>query len=106
MALSWSRFLRADAAEAAKVARHENLIQRSDTSNERRGRDERGQDMRPGKPARITFMVLFRQLCDPQMPKQRALLSMPCAAGDWLCPSCNVVNFASRQECFKCSEAR
>ncbi|CAL5219459.1 g1294 [Coccomyxa viridis] len=64
---------RADAAEAAKVARHESSIQRGEVSSERRGRDDRNQDMRPG---------------------------------DWMCPSCNVVNFANRTECFRCSEAR
>ena len=27
-------------------------------------------------------------------------------AGDWLCESCNAVNFANRMECFKCYEPR
>ena len=54
--LTWPSALPADAAEASKVARHENSMQRSEASSERRGREDRNQDMRPGKSAHIALV--------------------------------------------------
>ncbi len=51
MPLTWPTFLPADAAEASKVARHESSMQKSEASSERRGREDRNQDMRPGESA-------------------------------------------------------
>ena len=75
--LTWQTLLPADAAEAAKVARHESTIQRSEASSERRGRDDRNQDMRPGEVSASccrahvrTALLLSALLC-----------RTPCSAG-------------------------
>ena len=104
--LTFPNISAADAAEAAKVARHESSIQRGEVSSERRGRDDRNQDMRPGEFAHLAIVTFFSRCSCVSTPLSSATLSMPCVAGDWMCPSCNVVNFANRTECFRCSEAR
>lgn len=56
----------ADAAEAAKVAKHESLVQKSEFRDERRGRDRDreqngGQNMRPGRTLHLAIKASSRQ---------------------------------------------
>ena len=57
--------------------------------------------------ARFTSSGVLGTLRMPLILKRRAsLCAWVCFAGDWLCESCNAVNFANRTECFKCYEPR
>ncbi|CAK0741840.1 hypothetical protein CVIRNUC_001354 [Coccomyxa viridis] len=117
---------KADAAEAAKSARHEAMAATHSVqgNRERRGAfstgRNSGQDIRPGdwlcescNAVNFANRTECFKCYEPRpesagvpIPRQRGGMPSDSKPGDWPCPSCGANNFARRSECFRCNEPR
>ncbi|XP_062110191.1 uncharacterized protein LOC133822011 [Humulus lupulus] len=51
------------------------------------------------KPKSLEKFVLVE---DPKIPEDKGRIHVPMKQGDWLCPTCNFLNFAKNIKCLRC----